>query len=631
MGLTKQQMVMVSVMVLGAFVAVLNQTLLTPALPTIMDHLSVSATTAQWLTSGYSLLEAIIIPLNAYFLGRFRTRRLFVFGMGLFTAGSALCAVAPNFPALMMGRLVQASATGVLMPSVFSLILLVFPRESRGTAMGLIGLVVSFAPAIGPSISGVLVDAVGWRFLFVLVSCLAAVIAVASAFAMRNFEGFLRTTFDVPSVVLLASGMFCLLYGLSTFTTGNMTVALVLMAAGVVLLGLFARRQLGLEAPLLRVQVFRHREFRIACIVILFMEAVLISSGVILPIFIQNGLGQSATTSGVLMFPGAAIGAVCGLLAGRVFDKRGVRGIAIGGGLVLMAGVCGYFLCTPDASVIVVGAVYAVACIGIQMLITPINTWGLNSLPNEEISHGNAIVSTTEQIGASLGTAFAVSLTALRWLVEPADASAAQQAFGGCHLAFLGIFGLSVVVAVVIVFFVRDRKKAVPLAQAVGVPGEPGMDRAWLVADVMNAQADRLPANATVGQAIDIMQRTETSGLPIVASDGWVAGFISDGDILKSLSIHQTSRAESDAYVLLRQSESVQERLVSIIDKPALDLATRKVVVVQASEPAESAFRTLSERRIKKVPVVDAGAFVGTLSRSNMMKALARLEPQGRG
>ena len=210
MGLTRQQFSMVAVLLLGALLAVLNQTLLTPALPTIMEHLDVNATTVQWLTSGYSLVEAVIIPLNAFLLGRFPTRRLFVGGMALFAAGSGLCAAAPSFAWLFIGRICQASATGVLMPTVFTLIILIFPRESRGSAMGIIGLIVSFAPAVGPSISGVLVDSIGWRALFVLVTALALLIVITSALTLKNFEGFDKTSFDLVSIALLACGMVML-------------------------------------------------------------------------------------------------------------------------------------------------------------------------------------------------------------------------------------------------------------------------------------------------------------------------------------------------------------------------------------------------------------------------------------
>lgn len=631
MGLTRQQLTMVVVILLGALLAVLNQTLLTPALPTIMDHLSVNATTVQWLTSGYSLVEAVIIPLNAFLLGRFPTRRLFVGSMALFMIGSTLCAAAPSFPWLFAGRICQAAATGVLMPTVFTLVLLIFPRESRGSAMGIIGLIMSFAPAVGPSISGILVDTVGWRFLFVLVASLALVIVVTSAATLKNFEGFDRTTFDVLSVVLLACGMVSLLYGLSTFTsTDNPLASLGLMALGLVILGLFALRQTRLEEPLLRVQVLRHRAFRIATICVTLLEAILIGSGVLLPLFIQDALGESATVSGLLMLPGAVLGALGGLLAGRLFDKFGIRRITLVGAVVLVAGVAGYFSFSAHASIAMVGVVYGMACIGLQSLITPINAWGINALPNSSVPHGNAIVSTMEQVGSSFGTAFVVSLTALSSVVDPTAQTAADQMFVGCHVGFAGILALALVIAFVIVGFVKEKKAskgATALERSAdGTAGVPGIDRPWLVGDVMNQAPGYLTEQETVHHAIAIMQRDRTSGLPIVDGEKAVVGFISDGDILKSLAKHNTARTDGDIYTLLHEPETLQQRLEVIQGKPVLELATRNVVAVDVDADAENAFRTLSEKRIKKVPVVHDGKMVGTLSRGNILRALSIME-----
>ena len=172
LGITKKQLIMVIVLLSGTFTAVLNATLLTPALPTIMVDMGVASTTVQWLTSGYALVEAIVIPLSAYLMGRFSTRRLFVGGMSLFAAGSLVAAISPNFAVLLAGRMMQAAATGAIMPMVSSVILLVFPRERRGSAMGIIGLIIGFAPTIGPSLSGVLVDLVGWRMIFAIITAL---------------------------------------------------------------------------------------------------------------------------------------------------------------------------------------------------------------------------------------------------------------------------------------------------------------------------------------------------------------------------------------------------------------------------------------------------------------------------
>ncbi len=621
MGLTKQQTTMVMVLLAGALLVVLNQTLLTPALPTIMSHLDVNATTVQWLTSGYSLTEAVIIPLNAFLLGKFSTRKLFIGSLTLFTLGSIFCACAPNFPLLLCGRICQAIATGIAMPTVFALILLIFPRENRGSAMGLVGLVISFAPAVGPSISGVLVDSIGWRMLFVLVAVLASIVVVTSFFALKNFTGFNSVAIDIPSIVLLAAGMISLLYGISISTSSsNPVMPVLLICAGLIVLAFFVRRQLHLDTPILNVRVLAQREFSIATVVIVVLEAVLIGSGVILPIYIQNGLGEPATISGLLMLPGAVCGAAFGLMAGKLFDRAGIRGIAITGACVLIAGVVGYILLSAQSSLLMVCLSYTVACIGLQCLVTPVNTWGLNALSNRSLPHGNAIVSTAEQVGSSLGTAFIVSLTALSTLIVPVTSSTAEQTFAGCHIAFCGLLGLALVIGFIIVCFMRDKPVHTASSEHIDTPG---IDREWLVADMMNTSSDVLNESSTVGDAIAIMQRSETGGLPIVKDDGIVVGFISDGDILKRLAFHSTWRDDDDnGYRLLFETEGLHKRLETMSNMKALDLATKDVVSVDASASAECTFKMLAEQRLKKVPVLREGVYVGTLSRLNVIKAL---------
>lgn len=190
LGLKKEQQQMVITLLAGAVLVVLSQTLLSPALPSIMNHLQVNATTVQWLTSAYALTEAVVIPLAAWFMGRFSTRTLFIGGMALFGIGSLVAALAPVFSVLLIGRILQAMATGVLMAMVIALILLSFPRESRGAAMGIVGLVIGFAPAIGPTVGGFLVDVIGWRALFAVIVVLTAVVILLALKFLKNYEGF---------------------------------------------------------------------------------------------------------------------------------------------------------------------------------------------------------------------------------------------------------------------------------------------------------------------------------------------------------------------------------------------------------------------------------------------------------
>ncbi len=447
-----------AVLLAGCVLVVLNYTLLAPALPVIMREMSVSETTVQWLTSIYAMVEAVIIPMNAFLLGRFSVRKLFGGAFVLFTAASALAAVAPTFEVLLLARVLQATATGVAMPMVWTLILLMAPRENRGMVMGIVGVVISFAPAIGPPASGALIDLVGWRSLFFIVAGISVVVIVLTFALLRNREGFERTSFDVPSIVLSSFGMLGLLYGLSTITSSDTPwISALLMVAGIVLLGVFVRRQGTLEVPMLRVETLKTRRFRNSIIVCCLLEGALIAIDVLLPLFLQNSLGHTPTMTGLVMAPAALAGAVTGVVAGRIFDKHGVRVIVLVGATLLEGAAIALCLCGADTWVVVVAGIYFVETIGWQCVSTPSNTWGINSLPNEIIQHGNAVMSTLMQVGASFGTAAIVSLTAFGPLfATSSDAAAATLA--GYHVAFIGTAALLAVVALVIIVGVRDKE-----------------------------------------------------------------------------------------------------------------------------------------------------------------------------
>ncbi len=631
-GLTGKQKMMITVLLAGTLLAVLNMTLLSPALPHIMADMNVSATTVQWLTSGYALVEACIIPMNAWLVGKFRTRQLFIGGIACFAVGSLIAAVSPSFAFLLLGRVFQAVATGIIMPMVFTLILLIFPREKRGSAMGVIGLIISFAPAIGPSLSGVLVDSVGWRYMFVIVTLLAVLVVIFALFTLEDAKEFEKAPFDVLSVVLMLPGMICLLYGLSSFSgADNLVMSLVMIAAGIVLLGFFVRRQLHLETPMLRIEVLKTRQFRTVVIIIALLQASLVGSEVVMPIYVQNVLGQSATTSGLIMLPGALVGAVCGVIAGRLFDRYGVRKLVVPGAIVLAAGgfmLTTYGMATP---VLEVCLVYTVMELGIQFLVTPLNTWGVNSLDNSVIQHGNSLSSTTNQVGASFGTALIVSLTGLAAYFAAPDADAVTLSYTGVHVAFVGMSIMLGILALAILIFVRDRKAktdsvsapaVAPVAQA--EEGTPGEDRPLRVRDVMNPDGVWLPVGSTVGDAMRLIGETETSGVPIVAEDGTLAGFVSDGDILKYLSKQSGFYTDGTNYFRLMEDASVMERLRDLTQLDVMRIATKNVITIEADGDPEDAFKTLSERRIKKVPVVENGKLVGALSRRNIIKALNR-------
>ena len=635
MGLTREQMRIIVVLIAGATIAVLNQTLLSPAYPSIMADLAVDASTVQWLTSGYSLMEAIIIPLSAYLVGRFPTRRLFIFGLSLFAIGSLAAALAPVFGILLLGRVLQAAACGVVMPMVFTVVLIIFPREKRGQAMGIVSLIIGFAPAVGPSISGLLVDSIGWRALFVAVFVLAAIIVVCACLFLKSYGEFEPTTFDVPSVLLCLFGLLTLLYGLATITKStNSTLCIALIVVGIVLLALFVRRQLKLDVPLLNVTVLKTRNYRTAVIIVAMLQAALVGIGVLLPIYLQNLMGISALGTGLIMLPGAVLGAIFGYVAGNMFDKLGARKVIIPAAVVAAIGGCGLVGFQLDSSLAYIILVYTLLGIGMQAIMTPLNTWGLNSLDNRVIQHANSLQNTTNQVGASLGTAILVSLSATSTFLFP-TMEAAEQTMVGDRIAFAFTALLMVIVLIIVLAVVRDKVAACDAGPAWNAGTEAVAEAVAEAAHFPTSADENIPVDlamnrdpyyvqdtATIREVAQILADKKTSGVPVVDANKKVVGFISDGDIMKY--IGRSDAAILDATCMLyrvQDNENFVQRVANLIDLNVMRIATKSAVAVQAGSELEEACRVMANKRIKKMPVVnEQGVLVGSLSRSDIVR-----------
>lgn len=456
-------MIIVAVLVCGAGLAILNQTTISPLLPAIMQEMSVSSATAQWLVSGYALVMALVVPISAYLMNRFSTRSIFFFSVVTFIVGSVFCAAAPSFAVLMIGRCLQAACGGVLMPLATSVMLLVFPVERRGTAMGVYSLVGMLVPAIGPTVAGILADVTGWHVLYVGMAGIGFILAVVAFFSLKNYGETSPVAFDVPSVVLSSLGLLGVLYGFSELGNGGVNAASVIpVVAGVLFSATFVVRQLNLDAPLLQLRVFRHRRFTVGLCIIMGIQAIINANAVVLPLVIQTGMGQSATMTGFVTLPGALFGAVCALAAGRFFDKWGARPVALVGSLLMFVGAAGFAFVGVGTPIVAIAVLSALSSGGLMLASTPLNTWSLGFLPDEMIPHGNAVNNTMRQVASSIGTALIVSVMAIG-TASSGQADAALACFSGAHSAYLvqAVAALAIVVAVATLAEAKGKASAV--------------------------------------------------------------------------------------------------------------------------------------------------------------------------
>ena len=453
--------VIAAVFLLGAFIAFLNSTFMNVALPDIMKDLKISVSTAQWLSTGYMLATGIVVPFTAFLIDRFKTRTLFFTAMGLFTIGTIVGAFANNFGMLLAARLIQGAAGGLIVPLMQTVFLIIFPVEKRGFAMGIVGIVLAFAPAIGPTLSGWIINIYPWRYLFYVTMPFAIIDLILSIFLLKNVTGGKKVSMDILSFIACAVGFGSLLYGFSYAGNYSWTdpAVYVPLLIGVIFLGIFIWRQLSMKDPILNLAVFKSKVFTFSTIIIMIAYAGLISSELILPMYLENVKGLSAFNTGLTLMPGAIIMGVMNPITGILFDKYGARWLAIIGLLILTLGTFGLAFLTVDTSHMYVIVVYAIRMFGIAMLLMPLTTSGLNTLDRSLYSHGNAANNTLRQVAGSIGSSLIITLmsksSAASNIKDPLKASVY-----GMDVSFAAIGALTFV-GLIIAFFVVKKKEVI--------------------------------------------------------------------------------------------------------------------------------------------------------------------------
>lgn len=402
----------IAALLIGAFVALLNQTLLNVALPSIMDDLKIATNTAQWLTTGFMLVNGVLIPISAFLVEKFTTRQLFITAMSLFSLGTLVCGIGTGFEMIMVGRVIQAVGAGILMPLMNIVFLRIFPIEERGKAMGLMAVAMIFAPAVGPTLSGWVVQNYSWRVLFFIVLPLAILSTLLGMKTMQNVGQTTSPKLDKTGVILSTIGFGGLLYGFSDAGTdgwGSATVITCLIV-GVIALALFVWRELKAETPLLEFRIFRYNMYSLTTLINIIITMALYSGMILLPIYLQTIRGFTPMESGLMLLPGAILMGIMSPITGIIFDKIGARWLSVVGLIITVITTLQFSQLTDSTTYTHMIITYTVRMLGMSMLSMPIVTAGLNQLPQRLSSHGTAMSNTLRTVGGALGMALFVSL-----------------------------------------------------------------------------------------------------------------------------------------------------------------------------------------------------------------------------
>ncbi|HCW34746.1 MAG TPA: MFS transporter [Staphylococcus sp.] len=399
-------------MMFGMFIAILNQTLLNVALPVINNEFSISASTGQWLMTGFMLVNGILIPISAFLISKYSYRRLFLIAMTLFTIGSIICALSFNFPMMMTGRVIQAVGAGVLMPLGSNVFMTIFPPEKRGAAMGTLGIAFILAPAIGPTLSGWIVQNYHWNIMFYGMFAIGLVAIFISFFWFRIYQKTSNPKPDVQGIIFSTLGFGLLLYGFSE--AGNdgwtsLTVSLSLII-GVIFTALFVIREVRMKNPMLDMSALKYSGFTLTTIINVIVTMSLFGGMILLPIYLQNLRGFTPLDSGLLLLPGSLIMGFMGPIAGKMLDSFGIKPLALIGLTIMTFATWELTQLNMDTPYTTILVIYIVRSFGMSFIMMPIMTAGMNSLPQRLIPHGNAISNTVRQLAGSIGTAILVTV-----------------------------------------------------------------------------------------------------------------------------------------------------------------------------------------------------------------------------
>lgn len=410
----------IGTLLVAAFIVILNETIMNVAVPKLMKELAITASVAQWLSTGFMLTMAVLIPTTGFLIQKFTTRTLFIAAMAMFSLGTLVSGIAPGFEVLLLGRIFQACGTGLMMPLLMTIILTLIPPHRRGAAMGTVVIVIAVAPAIGPTISGLIVNAYSWRYLFFLVLPIAMGVLTYGYKTLVNVGEPSNPKLDIPSIPISALGFGGIVYGFSAASGGHgeggaaggwtHPTVIASLAIGVIALVIFVLRQLKLKSPLLDLRAFHYKNYTLSVLIVSTLSMAMFSTFLLLPIYLQQVHHYSSLKTGLLMLPGGVLMGISSPITGRLFDRYGPKALTIMGTTFLLVVLWQFSHVTETTPWMKLVVMHCAMMLSISCVMTPVNTTGLNQLPPQLHSHGTAISSTIQQVAGAVGTALLITV-----------------------------------------------------------------------------------------------------------------------------------------------------------------------------------------------------------------------------
>ena len=608
----------------AAFLATFNETFLNVGFAPIMEALSVDVSTVQWLATAYMLGAAVMVPVSAFAYRSFPTRPLFCATTALLVIGSVIGGLAPNFAVLLVGRVVQALGTGMLIPIGMNITLEVAPREKLGSYMGIMGAMTTLGPSSSVILAGLILAVADWSMLLWVFAGLSLLCLIAGAVVLRDIAHLTHPRLDAPSVALIGIALIGILYGVSTVFGGSLPVAAGAAVVGVIALALFVRRQGTLAEPLIDLRPLAIPPFAVGVVANMLSLVTIFAMNIIVPTFMQSALGTPPLVASLTLFPAILCSCVASPLAGRVYDKRG-PGVLLPLGFACIAvfSVLTAVL-IATASPVVLALVYVPVICGSALIIGPVQSFALSKLPPELNPHGVTVMSTGFQIAGCFGSSVFTGVYAVVGAGAAAAGALPAAAAADGMLAAGVLVGVFALIGFFLALWIRAAARK-PVVAATAADGAPASAEPPRLASIMNTYVYTLPTDATVLDAMELFSQLGVSGVPVVDDAGRVAGFVSDGDVMRALADQVPAFKTAWSFIVERENDDFDRTLRETLSLPVTALATKRVMAVDINDDLGEVTRVLAENHLKKAPVLDGGRMVGIINRSNITRyAIAR-------
>lgn len=612
----------------AAFLATFNETFLNVGFAPIMESLSVDVSTVQWLATAYMLGAAVMVPVSAFAYRSFPTRPLFCATTALLVMGSVIGGLAPNFAVLLVGRIVQALGTGMLIPIGMNITLEVAPREKLGTYMGIMGAMTTLGPSSSVILAGLILAVAPWNMLLWVFAGLSLLCLLAGAFILRDIAHLTHPRLDAASVALIGVALIGILYGVSTVFAGSVPVAAVAAVIGVIALVFFVKRQGKLAEPLIDLRPLAIPPFAVGVVVNMLSLVTIFAMNIIVPTFMQSVLGTPPLVASLTLFPAILCSCAASPLAGRIYDKHG-PGILLPVGFACIAVfsvLTALFIAT--ASPVLLAVIYVPVICGSALVIGPVQSFALSKLPPELNPHGVTVMSTGFQIAGCFGSSVFTGVYALVGASAAASGVAAAEAATSGMVAAGVLVGVFALVGFFLALWIR-RTAAKPVEAAPqGAWGDAVDERVAAVergainalAAIMKTDVFTVAPDTTVAQAMELFADKGISGAPVVDAARHVVGFVSDGDIMASLADQVPAFKTAWSFVVERENADFDATLRETMALPVSQIATKHVIAVDVDDDLGEVARVLAEGHLKKAPVLRDGVMVGIINRSNITR-----------